>query len=246
MINDLSEAKIFPRSKLEEMGGAFIADNNIHAVYGKDMEGLHIVHFLVDEEDEEDEETLELSESEKLDLNSFFIETIQSADFLNSEVQDNKEDSELYWVGSQIGDRMFDLSIEFNDYKLTCVVYECDPCLDDGSENWTTNIHKHFVLHKDLDAFQLADLSHVFRDRMTKWKISGKSRTWWIMLYKVDEQGDPIEVNQWGDPTLYVEEQVIEELREEGFSNPQSAYFKLVDDLRKEALAKSQQEISDV
>jgi len=109
-----------------------------------------------------DEKTLELSESEKLDLNSFFIETIQSSDFLDNEVQNDKESSELYWTGSQIGDRMFDLCIDYNDHKLTCVVYECDACFDaDGSENWTTNIHKHFVLHKNLDDFQLAELQEM-------------------------------------------------------------------------------------
>ena len=58
---------------------------------------------------EVEEETLALSESEKLDLNSFFIETIQSANFCDEEVHFDKEDSERYWAGSQIGDRMFDL-----------------------------------------------------------------------------------------------------------------------------------------
>ena len=105
---------------------------------------------------------LELTESEKLDLNSFFLETIQSDHFLSSEVQDDKESRELYWVGIQIGDRMFDLCIDYNDYKLTCVVYECDFCLDeDGSNNWTTNTNRDFVLHKDLDAFQLTELQEM-------------------------------------------------------------------------------------
>lgn len=105
---------------------------------------------------------LELSEAEKLDLNNFFLEEIQSDHFLSSEVQDNKDDSELYWVGSQIGDRMFDLCIDFNDHKMTCVVYECNPCLDDdGSENWTTNTDKSCLLYKDLDPFQLAELQEM-------------------------------------------------------------------------------------
>ena len=145
------------RSEVEEMVRNFVADNNVEAVYGKDTEGLFIVHFLVDEDDEE---TLALSESEKLDLNSFFIETIQSADFRGHEVQDDKESSELYWAGSDLGgDRMFDLCIDYNDHKLTCVVYECDPCVDEsGSDNWMTNTSSYFVLHKDLDAFQLAEL----------------------------------------------------------------------------------------
>ena len=58
---------------------------------------------------------LDLTESEKLDLNSFFIETIQSDDFLDNEVQDDKNDGESYWIGTEIGDRMFDLCIDYND-----------------------------------------------------------------------------------------------------------------------------------
>ena len=72
------------RSEVEEMVRNFVADNNVEAVYGKDTEGLFIVHFLVDEEDEEDE-TLKLSEAEKLDLNNFFLEEIQSFYFLSHE-----------------------------------------------------------------------------------------------------------------------------------------------------------------
>ena len=112
---------------------------------------------------------LKLSESEQLDLNSFFVETTQSDDFLSHEVQNDKESSELYWVGTELGKRMFDLCIDFNDHKLTCMVYECDPCVDssNGSDTWTTNIHKYFVLHKNLDAFQLAELQE-----MQKWKLN--------------------------------------------------------------------------
>ena len=111
---------------------------------------------------------LKLSEAEKLDLNSFFIETIQSADFRGHEVHLDKEDSEGYWIGSDLGgNRMFDLCIDFNDYKLTCVVYECDPCLDEsGSDNWTTNTDKSFVLYKDLDPFQLAELQEMADDNI--------------------------------------------------------------------------------
>ena len=149
------------RSEVEEMVRNFVADNNVEAVYGKDTEGLFIVHFLVDEEDEEDE-TLELSEAEKLDLNSFFLEEIQSYHFLSHDVQDNKDDSELYWANERIGDRMFDLCIDYNNYKMTCVVYECDgwDC-EDGSVEWDTNVSRSFVLHKDLDAFQLAELQEI-------------------------------------------------------------------------------------
>ena len=149
------------RSEVEEMVRNFVADNNVEAVYGKDTEGLFIVHFLVDEEDE-DEETLELSEAEKLDLNNFFLEEIQSFYFLSHEVQDNKDDSELYWSNEKVGDRMFDLCIDYNNYKMTCVVYECDgwDC-EDGSVEWDTNISRSFVLHKDLDEFQIAELQEI-------------------------------------------------------------------------------------
>jgi hypothetical protein len=73
---------------------------------------------------------------------------------------------------------------------------------------------------------------------MTKYKIAGNSSTCNIMLYKVDEKGDPIELGVTGHPILYLEEHVIEELRAEGVSKPKSAYFKLVDDLCKEARKK--------
>jgi hypothetical protein len=63
-----------------------------------------------------------------------------------------------------------------------------------------------------------------------KYKISGNSRTWNIMLYKVDEKGDPIlDVN--GDVKLLNQEQVIKELKADGVSNPKSTYFDLIDDL---------------
>jgi hypothetical protein len=42
--------KILPRSKVEELVRQFVVDKEIHAVYGKDSEGLFIVHFLVQEE----------------------------------------------------------------------------------------------------------------------------------------------------------------------------------------------------
>ena len=48
------DAKILPRSKVEELVGKFIEENKIHAVYGKDSEGLFIVHFLVEEEEVHD------------------------------------------------------------------------------------------------------------------------------------------------------------------------------------------------
>ena len=44
------DAKILPRSKVEELVKKFVEENKIHAVHGKDSEGLFIVHFLVEEE----------------------------------------------------------------------------------------------------------------------------------------------------------------------------------------------------
>ena len=46
----MSDAKILSRSKVEELVTQFVIDKKIHAVYGKDDEGLFIVHFLVEEE----------------------------------------------------------------------------------------------------------------------------------------------------------------------------------------------------
>lgn len=45
--------KILPRSKVEELVLNFIEDNEIYAQYGKDVEGLFIVQFLVEEEYDE-------------------------------------------------------------------------------------------------------------------------------------------------------------------------------------------------
>ena len=46
----MSDAKIFPRSKVEELVRHFVVDNKIHALYGKCSEGEFVVHFLVEEE----------------------------------------------------------------------------------------------------------------------------------------------------------------------------------------------------
>ena len=48
----MSEYKILPRSELEELVTSFVVDNKIHAEFGKDSEGLFVVHFLVEEEQE--------------------------------------------------------------------------------------------------------------------------------------------------------------------------------------------------
>ena len=51
----MSEYKILPRSKVEQLVTSFVEKNKIYAEYGRDAEGLFVVHFLVDEEKEEDD-----------------------------------------------------------------------------------------------------------------------------------------------------------------------------------------------
>jgi hypothetical protein len=48
----MDDFKIRPRSEVEELVTKFVVDNNIHAQYGKDTEGLFIVQFLVEEDDD--------------------------------------------------------------------------------------------------------------------------------------------------------------------------------------------------
>tara|TARA_R110002072_G_scaffold44744_3_gene124830 strand:+ start:1010 stop:1195 length:186 start_codon:yes stop_codon:yes gene_type:complete len=42
--------KILPREDLEKLVRKFVSDNNLHAQHGKDYEGVHVVHFLVDDD----------------------------------------------------------------------------------------------------------------------------------------------------------------------------------------------------
>jgi len=51
----MSEYKILPRSKVEQLVTSFIEKNKIYAEYGRDAEGLFVVHFLVDEENDDDD-----------------------------------------------------------------------------------------------------------------------------------------------------------------------------------------------
>ena len=51
----MSKYKILPRSKVEQLVTSFVEKNKIYAEYGRDAEGLFVVHFLVDEEKEEDD-----------------------------------------------------------------------------------------------------------------------------------------------------------------------------------------------
>ena len=47
-----NEYKIYPRSKVEKLVTDFIKKHKIYAQYGKDLEGLFNVQFLVEEENE--------------------------------------------------------------------------------------------------------------------------------------------------------------------------------------------------
>ncbi len=55
--DELKKPKVYktlPRSKVEKLVLNFIEANSIYAEYGKDAEGLFVVHFLVEEEENED------------------------------------------------------------------------------------------------------------------------------------------------------------------------------------------------
>ena len=46
----MSEYEVKPRAEVERLLVKFIEENKIYAQYGKDTEGLLVVHFLVEEE----------------------------------------------------------------------------------------------------------------------------------------------------------------------------------------------------
>ena len=48
---NMSEYKILPRSEVEQLVTSFIEKNKIYAEYGKDAEGLFVVHFLVEDDE---------------------------------------------------------------------------------------------------------------------------------------------------------------------------------------------------
>ena len=50
----MSEYKILPRSEVEQLVTSFIEKNKIYAEYGKDAEGLFVVHFVVQEENDDE------------------------------------------------------------------------------------------------------------------------------------------------------------------------------------------------
>ena len=54
------------------------------------------------------------------------------------------DESDNTWLGIQFDKRMFDLCIYWLDYKIVCVVYECD--LDKTSNEWSTNMNSSWHL----------------------------------------------------------------------------------------------------
>ena len=49
----MSDYKILPRSEVEELVRNFIVENKLYAEYGRDSEGLFVVHFVVQEENDD-------------------------------------------------------------------------------------------------------------------------------------------------------------------------------------------------
>ena len=50
----MSDYKILPRSEVEQLVISFIEKHKIYAEYGKDSEGLFVVHFVVNEETDDE------------------------------------------------------------------------------------------------------------------------------------------------------------------------------------------------
>ena len=78
---------------------------------------------------------LQLSELEKKQLIQFYKEEALPSFKVDNETPEDESDS--FWYGIQFDKRMFDLCVYWADYKIVCVVYECDPT-EDGY--WTTNM----------------------------------------------------------------------------------------------------------
>ena len=78
---------------------------------------------------------LELTSLEKKQLIQHYKERTLPVFKVDNETPEDESDN--FWCGIQFDKRMFDLCVYWSDYKIVCVVYECDPT-EDG--NWTTNI----------------------------------------------------------------------------------------------------------
>ena len=78
---------------------------------------------------------LELTSLEKKQLIQYYKEKALPDFKVDNETPEDESDN--FWYGIQFDKRMFDLCVYWSDYKIVCVVYECDP-IEDG--NWTTNM----------------------------------------------------------------------------------------------------------
>lgn len=80
---------------------------------------------------------LELSNGEKLELQRLYEKEVLPYFLANFD----KEDEENHYYGIQVGDRMFDFCMCWDEGEIISIVYECDKCIDDdGSDNWMTNV----------------------------------------------------------------------------------------------------------
>jgi hypothetical protein len=79
---------------------------------------------------------LQLSNGEKMELQRLYETEVLPYFLANFD----KDDEENHWHGQQVGDRMFDFCLCWDEGEIISIVYECDEIIDhDGSMNWTTN-----------------------------------------------------------------------------------------------------------
>jgi len=95
-------------------------------------EGVVVICFYVDE----DNDDLELSDYERGYLMAFYDNHAKPK--MIEEGFTDPTDEETFWIGVQIGERMFDLAIYHENKEPVCMVYECKPTED--MQNWVTDM----------------------------------------------------------------------------------------------------------
>lgn len=95
-------------------------------------EGVVVICFYVDE----DNDDLELSDYERGYLMAFYDNHAKPT--MIEEGFTDPTDEETFWIGVQIGERMFDLAIYYENKEPVCMVYECKPTED--RQNWVTDM----------------------------------------------------------------------------------------------------------
>lgn len=79
---------------------------------------------------------LELSNGEKLELQRLYEKEVLPYFLANFD----KEDEENHWHGQQVGDRMFDFCMCWDEGEIISIVHECYRMFsDDGTWNWYTD-----------------------------------------------------------------------------------------------------------